>query len=171
MVEGLRLRPAEAADAETLARLYGWHVLHGTGTFEETPPDAAEMAARLARVRAAGLPYLIAEAGGAALGYASASPYHHRSGYRFTAEDSVYVAPDHGGRGVGRALLAAVVEHCVAKGVRELLAFVGDSGNAASIALHRRLGFQDAGVLRRVGLKHGRWLDVVILQRTLAAED
>lgn len=163
------VRPATDDDAPALAALYGWHVLHGTGTFEEVPPAASEMAARLGRVRAAGLPYLVAEAGGAIAGFASAAPYNARSGYRFTAEDSVYIAPDQQGRGVGRALLESVIDACAARGVRRLVAFIGDSGNTGSIALHRALGFEPAGVLKEVGFKHGRWLDVVLMQRSLTA--
>lgn len=167
MDRGLTIRPATAADAPALARIYGWHVLHGAGTFEEAPPDATEMAARWAKVAGAGWPYLVAEIDGAVAGFAYAAPYRDRSGYRFTAEDSVYVAPGAQGRGVGRALLTAVLEACAARGVRQMVAAIGDSANAASIALHRAQGFEPAGVLKAVGYKHGRWLDVVFMQRTL----
>lgn len=167
MDAGLTLRPATAADAGALAAVYAPHVLDGTATFEEVAPDAADLAGRLAKVRAAGLPWLVAEVDGAVAGYAYAGPYNVRSGYRFTAENSVYVAPGRHGRGIGRALLAAVLEASAAAGVRRMVAFIGDSGNAASIALHRRLGFEDAGVLRAIGFKHGRWLDVVLMQRSL----
>ena len=167
MVAGLILRPAAAADAPALAALYGWHVRHGLGTFEETPPGAVEMAARLARIQGAGWPWLAAEVDGALAGYAYAGPFRERSAYRFTAEDSVYVAPDQGGRGVGRALLEAVLQACRARGVRQVLAVIGDSGNAASIALHRRCGFTDAGRLHAVGYKHDRWVDVVLMQKAL----
>jgi phosphinothricin acetyltransferase len=167
MVEGLILRPASAADAEALATVYGWHVLNGVGTFEEVPPDAAEMGRRVERVQAAALPYLVAEVGGEVAGFASAGPYNARSGYRFTVEDSVYLSPAFQRRGLGRALLSAVLEACAARDVRRVVALIGDSGNTASIALHRALGFEPAGTLREIGFKHGRWLDVVLMQRSL----
>lgn len=164
---GVSLRPAVEADVPALAELYGWHVAHGSGTFEEVPPPAAEMAVRLAKVRAAGLPYIVAETGVGVAGFACASPYNGRSAYRYTAEDSIYVAEGSGGRGVGRALLSELIDRCAAAGLRQLVAAIGDSQNLASIALHRRLGFQHAGVLKDVGFKHGRNLDVVWMQRSL----
>jgi phosphinothricin acetyltransferase len=166
MDQGHLIRPAEDADVPALTRIYGWHVLHGLGTFEEVPPDEAEMGSRLARVRSTGL-WLVGEHGGAVVGYAYAAPYRDRSGYRFTFEDSVYTAPGQEGRGHGRALLSAVVAACGARGVRQIVAAIGDSGNTASIALHRGLGFAPAGVLRAVGYKHERWVDVVFMQRAL----
>lgn len=166
MDQGRLIRPAGNADAEALARIYGWHVLNGLGTFEEVPPDAAEMAARLQRVGRSGL-WLVAEAGGEVVGYAYAAPFRERSAYRFTFEDSVYVAPGQEGQGHGRALLQALIDACGARGGRQLVAVIGDSGNAASIALHRRLGFEDAGLFRAVGYKHDRWVDVVFMQRAL----
>lgn len=168
MVEGLSLRSAAAADAAALARIYGWHVLHGTGTFEEVPPDESEMTARLAKVVDDGLPFLLAERAGEVAGFAYAGPFRERSAYRFTAEDSVYVTPGLEGRGIGRALLSAVIDGCVARGVRELVAVIGDSENSGSIGLHRALGFTDAGLFRAVGYKFDRWLDVVFMQRSLA---
>ena len=166
---GLIVRAASPDDAPALAALYGWHVRHGVGTFEEVPPDPAEMAARVARIQAARLPYLVAEVAGTLAAFASAAPYKDRSGYRFTAEDSVYVADGHQGRGLGRTLLSAVIERCRERGVRQLIAAIGDSENAASIGLHHALGFHTAGVLRRVGFKHDRWLDVVFMQRELGS--
>jgi phosphinothricin acetyltransferase len=161
------IRAAATADAEALAGIYGHDVLHGTGTFEERPPSAEEMARRLAAVLAHGLPWVVAEAQGEVLAYAYAGPYRLRSAYRYTAEDSVYVAPQARGRGLGRAALAAVIDRCEAMGLRRLVGIVGDSQNAASIALHRALGFEATGLLPAVGYKHGRWLDVVMMHRPL----
>lgn len=165
------IRAAEAGDAAALAAIYGHAVLHGFGTFEEVPPDAAWMDTRRRDVQGRGLPYLVAEAAGRVLGYAYASPFRPRPGYRFTAEDSVYVAPDAAGRGVGRAVLTPVIAACEAAGVRQLVAVIGDSQNAASIGLHRSLGFQHAGVGVSFGFKHGRWVDVVWMQKALNGGD
>ena len=162
------LRPASPDDAAALAALYGHHVLHGVGTFEETPPDAGEMAGRMAAVAQARLPWFVAEAEGRLLGYACARPYIGRSGYRFTCEDSVFVAPEAVGQRLGRRLLAAVIAASIEQGRTQMLALIGDSGNLASLRLHESLGFQPAGVLKQVGFKHGRWLDVVLMQRALA---
>ena len=164
----LRIRPAEAADASALAAVYAPHVLHGFGTFEEVPPDAEEMARRLAAVVGEGLPWLVAEQeGSAVLGYGYAARFRPRAAYRVSVEDSVYVAPEAHGRGVGRALLQALIEACTAQGCAAMAAVIGDSANLASIALHARLGCRHAGVLERMARKHGRWLDVVFMQRTL----
>jgi phosphinothricin acetyltransferase len=169
------IRPAETSDAAALAAIYGHHVLTGFGTFEETPPSAAEMAARLAGVTRYGLPYLVAQEpggdGGRVLGFAYAAPFRPRQAYRYTAEDSVYIAPDATGRGVGRAVLSAVIAACEAAGLRQLVAVIGDSGNAASIGLHRALGFEPLGVGKSFGFKHGRWVDVVWMQKPLNGGD
>lgn len=165
------IRPANADDFPAIAALYGHWARHGLGTFEETPPSADELASRAAAVTASGLPWLVAEVDRRLAGYAYAAPYRPRSGYRFTAEDTVYVAPHLQGRGVGRALLDAVLVGCEARGVRQVLASIGDSANEASVALHRACGFEVAGVLRAVGFKHGRWVDVVFMQRPLGAGD
>ena len=165
------IRAASDADAEALAAIYGHHVLHGFGTFEEVPPDAAEMARRRAAVAERGLPYLVAEDEGRVLGFAYAGPFRPRAAYRYTVEDSVYIAPDAVGRGVGRAVLSAVLDACEAMGLRQVVAVIGDSGNAASIGLHRALGFQDAGVVKSVGFKHGRWVDIVTMQKALNGGD
>ncbi len=166
---GVEIRLASLAEAPAIAAIYAHHVLHGTGTFEETPPDAAEMAARMAVVLQAGLPWVVAEMGGRLLGYASARPYNLRSGYRFCVEDSVFVAPQAGGRGVGRLLLQAVIDACITLGRSQMVAVIGDSDNLASIRLHQALGFQHCGALRQLGFKHQRWLDVVLMQRPLAS--
>ena len=161
------IRSATTADAKALAAIYGHHVLHGFGTFETVPPSAAWWEARRLDVRAHELPFLVAEQDGGVLGFALAGPFRPRPGYRFTVEDSVYVAPDAIGRGVGRAVLSAVVEGCRTRGVRQVVAVIGDSGNAASIGLHTALGFERAGVGRDFGFKHGRWVDIVWMQMAL----
>ena len=165
------VRPATRADAAALAAIYGHHVLHGLGTFEETPPSAAEMAARLEAVTARGYPYRVAEADGAVIGFAYAASFRPRPAYRYAAEDSVYIHPDHLGRGVGKALLGEVIAACEALGLRQLVAVIGDSGNAASIGLHRSMGFAQTGVGRSLGFKHGRWVDIVWMQRPLGEGD
>ena len=161
------VRSAETGDMARVQAIYAHHVLHGTASFEEISPDPAEMLRRRDTVLAAGLPYLVAENGGLIIGYAYAGVYRTRTAYRHTAEDSVYLAPDATGLGAGRALLAQVIALSAAAGYRELVAIIGDSGNTASIGLHRALGFRDVGTLRNVGLKFGRWLDTVIMQCTI----
>lgn len=165
------IRAVEDVDIPAVAAIYSHHVLTGLGSFEETPTSPAVMAGRIAAVRGLDLPWLVAEEDGEILGYAYASAFRPRPGYRYTAEDSVYVAPEVVGRGVGRALLAAVVARCEAMGLRRLLAVIGDSGNEASIGLHRALGFELVGVARGVGFKHGRWVDIVWMQRALNGGD
>lgn len=165
------VRAATEADAEALAAIYGHHVLHGFGTFETVPPGAEWMDARRREIQAYGLPYLVAEDAGQVLGYAYAGLFRPRPGYRYTVEDSVYVAPDAVGRGVGRAVLTAVLAACEPLGVRQVVAVIGDSGNAASIGLHRALGFEPAGVGRSFGFKHGRWVDIVWMQKPLGGGD
>ncbi|HEY2357715.1 MAG TPA: GNAT family N-acetyltransferase [Phenylobacterium sp.] len=165
------IRSATQADAAALAAIYGDAVLHGFGTFEEEPPSPAEMEQRRRAIADRGLPYLVAELDGHVLGFAYAGPFRPRAAYRYTLEDSVYVAPEAAGKGVGRAVLSAVIEACEALGVRQLMAVIGDSGNAASIGLHRALGFEHTGVGRSVGFKHGRWVDIVHMQKALNGGD
>ena len=165
------IRAAGKADDAALAAIYGHHVLHGFGTFEEDPPSVAEMGRRRAAVAGAGLPCLLAEDAGQVLGFAYAGPFRLRAAYRYTVEDSVYIAPDAVGRGVGRAVLAEVLTACEAAGVRQVVAVIGDSGNAASIGLHQSLGFEPAGVGRGFGFKHGRWVDIVWMQKALNGGD
>ncbi len=163
----LVVRPAGPADVAVVASIYGRHALHGFGTFEEEAPSLLDMAGRIAAVTALGLPYLVAEDGGAILGFAYAAPFRPRAAYRYTVEDSVYVSPGSQGRGVGRALVQRLIEICEGMGMRQMIAVIGDSGNAASIGLHRSLGFAPAGACRAVGFKHGRWVDTVWMQRAL----
>lgn len=165
---GVLVRDSSEADIAAIAAVYRHHVLTGLASFEEIPPDPAEMARRRAAVVEVGMPWLVAtDAAGALLGYAYAGPYRPRPGYRYTAEDSVYVAHRQVGRGVGRALLAGLIDRSEALGFRQLVAVIGDSGNAASIGLHRALGFTQVGLLPAVGFKFGRWVDGVLMQRAL----
>ena len=164
----MTVRSTEPRDAAALAEIYGHAVLHGVATFEEAPPPpSSEMEARWRKVVGYGLPHFVCERDGRVAGFAYAAPFRPRSAYRYTAEDTVYVHPDMQGRGVGRALLEAVVQRCAALGLRQLTAMIGDSGNAGSVALHRAVGFSHVGVLQALGYKHGRWLDVVCMQREL----
>jgi phosphinothricin acetyltransferase len=163
----MQLRPATLADLEAVAAIYGHHVLHGLGTFEETPPSLDEIARRHAAVRGKRLPWLVAEIDGLVKGYAYAGPFRPRPAYRYTVEDSVYIAHDAAGRGIGKALLQAVIDACEAMGLRQMMAVIGDSGNAASIGLHQACGFELKTVVPAVGWKFGRWVDVVWMQRAL----
>lgn len=163
----VRVRSAEEPDLDAMTRIYGYHVENGTGSFEERPPDRAEIKARFEIVRRTGLPLLVADMDGRVVGYAYASLYRQRSAYRFTVEDSVYVDPHCLGRGIGKTLLGRVVVGCGRLGYRQMLALIGDGANERSIRLHADLGFEHIGVQRAVGYKFGRWLDVVIMQRSL----
>jgi phosphinothricin acetyltransferase len=172
MQRSVRLRPSREDDLVAIQAIYAHHVLTGLGSFEEVPPDVAEMARRRAATLALNLPYLVAEAeDGRVIGYAYAAPYRTRSAYRHTVEDSIYVAADAVRRGVGRALLAALIERCTALGYRQMVAVIGDSGNAGSINLHTSQGFVRTGLLPAVGCKFGRWVDSVLMQRPLGPGD
>ena len=164
------VRAAAAEDAAAVQAIYAHAVLHGTGTFEEVPPTVEEMIARMADVAARGLPWLVAEVDGRVVGFAYAAPFRLRSAYRHTAEDAVYIAPDFHRRGAGIALLQALIATCEAAedlNLRQLVALIGDSGNAGSIGLHQAVGFHHAGLFEGVGRKHDQWLDVVFMQRPL----
>jgi phosphinothricin acetyltransferase len=165
------VRDATDADMPAIQAIYAHHVLHGVASFEEVPPTLDEMARRRTAVLEAGLPYLAAEVDGAVVGYAYATLYRPRPAYRHTIEDSVYVAPGLGGRGIGRALLRALIERCERGAWRQMLAVIGNSGNAGSIGVHRSCGFELVGTLRSVGFKHGRWVDTVLMQRALGDGD
>jgi L-amino acid N-acyltransferase YncA len=165
------IRPASAEDLEALREIYGWHVFNGAASFEEVPPDPAEFDRRWRHIAELGLPYLVACDPGGLLGYAYAGPYRPRSAYRFTVEDSIYLDPKATGRGIGRRLLASVIDGATAAGKRQMLAVIGDSANQASVALHLRLGFTEVGTFRAVGFKFGRWVDSVLMQRALGAGD
>jgi L-amino acid N-acyltransferase YncA len=161
------IRDLAADDLPIATQIYAHHVLTGTATFEEVPPSLDEMRARHAKVAALGLPWLVAEEDGAVIGYAYAAPFRERSAYRFTLEDSVYIDAQRPRRGAGRALMAELLRRCETGGWRQIIAAIGDSGNTASIGLHGTMGFETVGIYRNVGLKFGRWLDVVLMQRTL----
>lgn len=161
------MRPPLGTDFVAIQAIYGHHVTTGLGSFEEVPPSVAEMRTRWRAVAAAGLPYLVAEVDGAIAGFSYARPYRERAAYRHTVEDSVYVAPEHGRRGVGSQLLGGLIEACEALPLHRMVAVIGDRDNRGSIELHRRHGFEVAGVLGEVGHKFGRWVDIVIMQRPL----
>ena len=161
------VRDSVDGDVPAIQAIYAHHVLHGLASFEEVPPDAAEIARRRGDVLARGLPYLVAELDGAVVGYAYASPFRTRVAYRYSLENSVYVAAGLVGRGVGRALLTVLIPRCEAAGYRQMVAVIGDSANDASIRLHAAFGFERVGLLPAVGFKFGRWVDSVLMQRPL----
>jgi L-amino acid N-acyltransferase YncA len=163
----IAVRPASEADMAAVRDIYAHYVLHSLATFEEAPPTLEDMLMRRGASIDLGLPYLVAEARGEILGFAYAAAYRARPAYRFTIEDSVYVGSGLGARGIGSALLGELIARCEGGPWRQMLAVVGDSANSASIALHRRFGFELAGILRSVGFKHGRWIDTPLLQRAL----
>ena len=165
------VRDARDDDMAAVQAIYGHHVLEGLGSFEEAPPSLDDMMARRAAVLAAGLPWLVAGAGGRLGGFAYAGPFRPRAAYRYAVEDSVYVSPEFGRRGVGRALLVELIARCEAGPWRQMLAVIGDSGNEGSVGLHRALGFADVGTFASVGFKFGRWVDVVLMQRALGEGD
>jgi phosphinothricin acetyltransferase len=167
----LILRPSHEDDVPAITAIYGHHVLHGTGTFETTPPTETEMAARRADVLGKGLPYLVAEQEGRVLGFAYCQWFKPRPAYRFSAEDSIYLHPDAAGQGIGRRLLTELVKQAEAVGLRKLIAVIGDSGNAGSIGVHRALGFDKVGIVRSCGWKFDRWLDIVMMEKSIGAGD
>ena len=167
----LLIRPSTPADLPAIAAIYAWHVHHGTGTFELDAPDADEMGRRRDAVLANGLPWLVAERGSHVLGYAYANHFRPRRAYRFCVEDSIYLADEARGQGLGKLLLAELMARCQAAGARQMLAVIGDAANAGSIGVHRALGFEHTGVLKSAGWKFDRWLDVVLMQRALGEGD
>lgn len=171
MTPPLLIRPSAEADLPAITRIYGHAVQHGTGTFELEVPDEVAMAQRRADVLGKGLPWLVAERDGAVLGYAYANHFRPRRAYRFCLEDSIYLDESARGQGVGRLLLAELLAQCEARGARQMLAVIGDSANAGSIGVHRACGFEDVGVFKAAGWKFGRWLDVVLMQKSLGEGD
>ena len=169
-LQGVSLRVAARSDVAQIAWIYSEQVTSGTASFEYLPPSVAEMERRYDAIVAAGYPYFVAENGdGAIVGYCFASAYRPRPGYRYTVEDSVYVAATASGGGTGQALLARLIEACAERGDRLMVAVIGDVGNAASIAVHRALGFVEVGRMPGVGWKFGRWIESMLMQRPLGA--
>ncbi len=164
----LIVRDAVAADLPAIQTIYGHHVRHGLASFEEEPPTVEEMRSRWTKVRDLGLPYVAAELEGSVVGYSYATSYRPRVAYRYTVENSVYVQDGLAGRGIGKALLLELIARCQAGPWRQMLAIIGNRENYGSIALHRSCGFRMIGVLEAAGYKHGRWVDTVLMQRSLA---
>ena len=166
-VNGVVIRASREGDVAQIAAIYGYHVLHGLASFEEVPPDIDELASRRRDILARGLPYLVAERSGRVLGYCYAGPYRTRSAYRFTVEDSIYIDGAEVGCGLGRALLATLLDRCGELGYRQMVAVIGGSETWPSIRLHAALGFTQVGLLPAVGFKFGSWVDIVLMQRAL----
>jgi len=161
------VRPSNESDIEAISAIYAHYVRHSTATFETEPPDPIEMGRRRANIQLCNLPYIVAEANGLVVGYAYATPYRPRNAYRFTVEDSIYIHPEHLGKGVGKALLASLIDACKHGGARQMIAIIGGSDNAASIRLHESFKFNHAGTLKSVEFKFEQWLDTVLMQRAL----
>jgi L-amino acid N-acyltransferase YncA len=168
MAEHLVVRDCAPDDLKAVLKIYAAEVIQGTASFELEPPDLAEMNRRYEATRERGLPYLVAERDEVVLGYAYAGPYRPRPAYRFSVENSVYVAREARRLGVGRTLLEALITAATVAGMKQMVAIIGDSAHTASIRLHERSGFRLVGTLTDIGFKHGRWLDTVIMQRALA---
>jgi len=171
MSPSLLIRPSTPADLPAVTAAYAWNVLNGTGTFELEAPDLAEMTRRRDDVLGKGLPWLVAEREGQVLGFAYANHFRPRKAYRFCLEDSIYLAKDAQGQGVGKLLLAELMSQCEDRGARQILAVIGDSANVGSIGVHRALGFEQTGLIKSAGWKFDRWLDVVMMQRGLGLSD
>ena len=165
------IRPSQPQDVPDIAAIYAHHVLVGTGTFETEPPALRDMADRRADVLAKGLPYLVAVDGNKVLGFAYCNWFKPRPAYRFSAEDSIYLAPAAQGQGLGRVLLTELASQAERVGVRRLIAVIGDSSNVGSVAVHRSVGFRPVGVLKSCGWKFDRWLDVVLMDMPLGPGD
>jgi L-amino acid N-acyltransferase YncA len=167
----MEIRAATEADVPEIQSIYAHHVLTGTGTFEEAPPSVEDMAERVRKVIGQGWSWLVATDATGVLGYAYYTQFRDRSAYRYCVEDSVYVREDVRGQGVGKALVARLIEDATARGMRQMIAVIGDSENTGSIGVHASLGFLMVGTLRAVGVKFGRWVDVVSMQRPLGPGD
>ena len=165
------IRASQASDVPRLTAIYAHHVAHGSGSFELHAPDEPEMARRRMAVLENQLPYLVAEVDGIVMGYAYANLFRPRPAYRFLVENSVYIDHQVPKMGLGRALMAELIQRCEARGARQMIAVIGDSGNQGSIRLHQALGFEHVGLIRSSGWKHERWLDTVMMQRALGLGD
>ena len=165
------IRPSRDEDLDAITRIYAHHVLHGTGTFETTPPTRDEMAGRRADVLGKGLPWLVIEGDGQVMGYAYGNWFKPRPAYRYSVEDSIYMAPESAGKGLGKLLLTELLAQCERAGVRKVMAVIGDSANAGSIGVHKALGFEQVGVVQSCGWKFGRWLDIVLMQKSIGQGD
>ena len=171
MSGSVEIRPADVADLAEIQAIYAHHVLHGAGTFDEVPPSLEEFEARFAAARGRGWSWLVAADATGVLGYAYYGVYRERTAYRFTAENSIYVRDDVRGQGVGKALVARLLDEAERAGFRQMIAVIGDSENVGSIGVHTSLGFRQVGLLRSVGFKFGRWMDSVLMQRSLGRGD
>lgn len=165
------IRPSCDEDLDAITRIYAHHVLHGTGTFETTPPTRDEMAGRRADVLGKGLPWLVIEVDGQVMGYAYGNWFKPRPAYRYSVEDSIYMAPESAGKGLGKLLLTELLAQCERAGVRKVMAVIGDSANGGSIGVHKALGFEQVGVVQSCGWKFGRWLDIVLMQKSIGQGD
>ncbi len=165
------IRPSLETDLSVMQTIYAHHVLHGTGTFETEPPSEADLGTRRADVLAKKLPWLVIESGGLVQGYAYANWFKPRAAYRFSVEDSIYMAPDAAGKGLGKLLLTELLAQLERGGVRKAMAVIGDSANVGSIGVHRACGFVDVGVFKSCGWKFGQWRDIVLMEKTLGAGD
>jgi phosphinothricin acetyltransferase len=165
------IRDAADADVPDIQAIYAHHVLHGAGTFEEEPPPVEEMAARLHKVIDRGYVWLVAADATGVLGFGYYAPFRERSAYRYTVEDSIYVREDVRGQGVGKALVSRLIDLATTAGMRQMIAVIGDSDNVGSIGVHASLGFHMIGTMKSTGIKFGRWVDVVTMQRALGKGD
>lgn len=169
--QDILIRPAVEADIPAITAIYRPAVVEGTASFELEPPDETEMTRRYRAVVDGGFPYFVAVVGGDVQGYAYVSQFRPRPAYRYSVENSVYVSPSAKRGGIGRALVAALIERCTVQGFRQMVAIIGDSGQTASIGLHRAMGFRFVGTINSVGYKHGRWLDILVMQLQLGPGD
>jgi L-amino acid N-acyltransferase YncA len=165
------IRPSIDADLPAITAIYSHHVLHGTGTFETEPPSLADMSTRRADVLGKNLPYLVLEEAGKVLGFGYGNWFKPRPAYRFSVEDSIYLAPEAAGKGLGKLLLTELCAQLERRGIRKVMAVIGDSSNGGSVGVHRALGFSQIGVVQSCGWKFGRWLDIVLMEKTLGAGD
>jgi len=168
-MSSITIRASRDEDVPAVCAIYAHHVLHGTGSFETDPPTPADMAARRADVLSKNLPYIVAEQDGKILGFAYCNWFKPRPAYRFSAEDSIYIADEARGQGLGALLLKELEAQAEAAGVRKLIAVIGDSANAGSVGVHRKQGFSHVGVIKDCGWKFGEWRDIVLMEKVIGA--